>query len=384
MTELKGRQLTAAAAVLVAAAVAVAVWTVVQHFAGPGGSARQGAEHGAVAAGSPGATRSGPARLLTYAEGRTLHLGRRTVATRHDLLSLDVVDGGAVFTTLDGGVWFTDGSPPVLVGITSPGSAHDGAVTWGQAGRPDEWVVSDNSGSHFAWLEYPTGDRPEIVVHDARTRTQVARVPVDVKASCRRCVQIVSVSDRAVYWTTSLWRGLGSLGEGRDSPRPFRFVYDADGAGRSVPVRLGALREDLLSHGRMLLVGDSAELGRLTDGIGQDFAVDGGHLTKASDALQVFDPRTGEPLRFRAPARYGYGIVERLRLVQWLDDDRFVLLDATGWNAGDFTGEDFLVCRISTTRCTVALTRAAVAGSPIVPEIATPGAAQALARATGG
>ncbi len=383
MARLRRRPL--AAAVL----VAVVLGAGLQHLTGRAGLPQGDAARGPVGLGGHSGV-AGPARPLTYAEDGLLHLGRRSVATGKDVLSLDVVDGGVAFTTLDGGVWFTDGSRPVLVGLTAPGVVRGVSVAWGLAGRPEDWVVSDNSGSHFAWFEYPMGDRPEIVVYDAREQEQVARVPVDLKGSCERCVQIVSVTDLAVYWTDSLWRGLGSAAEGRESPRPFRHEY-ADS--RTSQVALGTLRTDLLGRGRMLVVGDTVETGRLTDGVGQDFVVDGGHLTQASAASrssgaadagrQVFDPRTGRRLVFGAPPRYGYGIVERLRLFQWLDDDRFALFDATGWNAGDLTGEDFLVCRISTTRCTVALERPASSGSPVVPELPTPGGARALARAIG-
>ncbi len=392
MTGLRRRQLAAAAAVLVGVCLGAGLGAGLGWggLARPGGSGARPDEAGGLVA-APGRqlgdSPARPARPLTYAEGRVLHLGDQRVATGKDVLSLDVVDGGAAFTTLDGGIWFTDGSKPVLVGITTPGVVQEGTVAWGPGGRPDEWVVSDNSGSHFAWFEFPTGDRPELVVFDARTRQRVARVPVDVKPSCALCLQLVSVGDRAVYWTNSLWRGLGSLGEGRDSPRPFRHEYagppDPAGPSATSQVPLGTLRADLLGRARMLVVGDSLERGRLTDGIGQEFAVDGGHLTRVPDTQQVFDPRTGQRLQFRAPARYGYGIVERLRLYQWLDDDRFALLDATGWNAGDFTGEELLVCRISSMRCTIAVHRPAASGSPVIPELATPGAAQALARATG-
>jgi hypothetical protein len=85
----------------------------------------------------------------------------------------------------------------------------------------------------------------------------------------------------------------------------------------------------------------------------------------------------------RASSHYGYGFgaAERLYLFQWLDDDRFALLDGTGWNSGEYRGEDLLVCRLSTGRCTVAVRRPPSAGSPIVPEIGSPGAEQAQDRA---
>ena len=73
-----------------------------------------------------------------------------------------------------------------------------------------------------------------------------------------------------------------------------------------------------------------------------------------------------------------------LRIFEWLDDDRIALIDASGWKIGSYVGEDLVVCRLSTGRCTVAVRRSAASGSPIVPEFDTPGSGLAERRALQG
>lgn len=322
-----------------------------------------------------------PARPLTYAEGRTIHLGDRTVDAGHDLLSLDVVDGGVAFTTFDGGVWFTDGSTTAQIGATSPGQASHRGILWGPAGRPNHWVVSDNTGSRLAWFEYPAHDRPEIVVYDAHEAKRVSRVPIEPKRGCGRCAQIISVDDDHVYWTDTLWRDLGSSDQSESRTRPFRYEVST---GTQIRISAADYEADLRTRTRMLVVGDALDSGTLSDGIDQGFALVGRRLVaRAPGGVSAFDPVSGKRLALEAPSGYGYGYgyAERLHLFQWLDDDRFALLDASSWNTGDYLGEDLVVCSISSDSCEVAVRRPPTAGSPIVPELGTPGAEQALARA---
>ena len=322
-----------------------------------------------------------PVRPLTYAEGQTIHLGGRTVPTGRDLLSLDVVDGGAAFTTFDGGVWFTDGSTIDQIGATSPGKAFHRGIVWGPAGRPNHWVVSDNTGSRLAWFEYPENDRPEIVVYDAREKERVARVPIETRRGCKRCAEIISVRDDHVYWTDTLWRDLESGEQNGSRARPFRYEVST---GKQTRVSARSYVADLRGRTRTLVVGDALDSGTLSDGIDQEFVLVGRELVaRGPGRTAAFDPVSGERLRLRAPTGYGfgYGYAETLHLFQWLDDDRFALLDASSWNTGDYLGEDLLVCRLSSGRCTIAVRRPPTAGSPIVPELGTPGAEAAQTRA---
>ncbi len=363
------------AGIAVSAIAACAGVLLLLHDQQPAG--RAGALQGSI--GMPSAEAARPARELTWAMGQRLHLGDRAVATGRDLLSIDVVDGGAAFTTFDGSVWFTDGSRVEVVGTTTPGNLVDRGIAWGASGRPNRWVVSENSGSRFAWFEYPTGDRPEIVVYDASLHRRVARVAVDVSRPCARCARIVAVDAKAVYWTTGLWHGLGSA-EDTDPRRNQVFRIDVETGARST-VSPSRLRAAFRAGSRMLVVGDSPDSGTLTDGIGQEFAVvDGQLVARARGGAALFDSR-GTRLRLRAPPGFHDSPTGGLLLFQWLDDDTVALLDATGWTAGVLGGEDLLVCKLTTGRCRVAVRTDGAQGSPIVPELGTPGSELALTRA---
>lgn len=322
------------------------------------------------------------ARPLTYAEGQTIHLGDRSIDTGQDLLSLDVTDDGVAFTTFDGGLWFTDGSTIEQIGVMSPGSASPAGIAWGPDGRPNDRIVSDNTGSRLAWLQYSEFGRPGIVVYDTRERRRVAAWTVGQRRGCARCAQIVSVGDDDVYWTDSLWRGPGGRDQGRSNAELFRYRVST---GVQRPVSVQSFDTYMRSRARTLVIGDSVESGTVQDGISQDFAFVGWRLLAGGRGTgrPSFEPVTGARIRLRPPARfgYGYGAAERLYLFQWLDDDSFALLDGTGWNRGELKGEDLLVCHLSTRRCRVAVRRPAAAGSPIVPEISTPGAELAQGRA---
>lgn len=325
---------------------------------------------------------SRPARPLTYAEGQTIHLGRRTIDTHQDLLSLDVTDDGAAFTTLDGYVWFTDGDSVEQIGYATPGRPFGSGILWGQAGRPNDRVVSASSGSRLAWLEFPDGDRPEIVVYDTHEREQVARVPIDLRTGCRTCGQIVAVRGDDVFWTDGLEHDFGQSDDRFSQARLSRYSVST---GKHSTLTVEDYQNALRQSPRMLVVGQTLASGTVKSGINQDFAFIGRNLVAGGRGTgrPMYDPVTGRRLELRASPRFGYGFgaAERLYLFQWLDDDRFALLDGTGWNSGKYAGEDLLVCRLSRSRCTVAVRRPMSAGSPIVPEIGSPGAELAQDRA---
>lgn len=304
-------------------------------------------------------------RPLAWAEGRTIHLGRRTVATGHDLLALDVTDDGVAFTTFDGLVWFTDGTRPQQIGATLPARAVADGVDWGPFGRPDRWVVSDNEGSRLAWLEVDESDRLAVVVYDTGHRSVVAQVPVDTGP--RGLPTLLSVGDDRVYWTDGVGTGA----------RVTRYDVSTD---RQWRVPAAAYRADVGRRPRMLLLGTSRRFATPSDGVGQGFAFVGPRLRpRGGEWGEAWVAATGAHLVLRRPPRssYGFGVAERLELVEWLDDDRFVLLDSTGWNAGVLGGEDLLVCRLSRHTCGIAVDRPASARRLVVPEYATPGSAHA-------
>ncbi len=317
-------------------------------------------------------------RPLVYAEGRRIHVGPRTVQAPRPVLSLDVVDGGAAFTTLDGGVWFTDGTEVELVGTATPGRATDSGILWGRSGKPRGWVVSDNAGSRMAWLEYPRHDHAEIVVYDARERRRVARVPVEAKPSCPNCVRVVSVGRDHVLWTDGVWHGLGTMQLEAAGGKVRRIELET---GRHDSVPRHCAHAALRQRPRMLLVGGSPEDSELlTDGVSQEFMVRGGRLAdRATPGTVLTDTGTGRRLDLRMPP--SYGPAQRLTLFQWLDDRRFALIDATDWSSLRPRGERLLVCHLGRGSCELLVSRQPSAGSPILPEIWTPGAERSLERA---
>lgn len=108
-------------------------------------------------------------RPLAYGQVQTLYIGERTIDTGLDFLSIDLTDEGAALTTLDGGIWFTDGDTLELIGTTLPNVVSH-----------DDWVANDASGPLLAWMEFRDQriDRPELVVFDTAGRDEVAREPV--------------------------------------------------------------------------------------------------------------------------------------------------------------------------------------------------------------
>ena len=103
------------------------------------------------------------ARPLGYVEGRVLHLGARQIDTGLDVVALDLTDDGAALVTLDGAVWFSDGSVVERVGTSFGATAISRTGLELDAGTPQEWVVSDSSGSLLAWAEPGDGDAvPEL------------------------------------------------------------------------------------------------------------------------------------------------------------------------------------------------------------------------------
>ena len=326
------------------------------------------------------------ARPLTYAEGQTIHLGERSIDTGLDVLSLDVTDDGAAFTTFDGLLWFTDGSVLHQIGLTSRATTTRTSVLWGPAGGPDGRIVSATYGSLLAWLEYPQPSgqlpRPEIVVYDSHRQRRVARVPVVASPQCAVCVRIVGIHDGAVYWTDGPQSTLLRDEQIDSSARLMRLDVSTR---RQTQVPVRSYLASLRSSRRVLVVGDSPGSGTVGDGVGEDFGIIDGRLVVHALGRRVdaFDPTSGRRLLLRTPPRFGYGLgpAQWLYLVEWLDDDRFALLDATGWDHGTYRGEDLLVCSIADERCSVAVSRPDSAGSPIVPGLYTPGSELAVAHA---
>jgi hypothetical protein len=296
------------------------------------------------------------ARAVTYTDQywptRTIQYGNRSVdisrlvaaAGRNGgirgVVHMDVTDGGVVFTTVDGKIWFTDGSAIHQIG---KGQGYFGI-------RAAANVVSGTAGSWVAWIA-GSDHGPEIVVYDTTAQREVARVPVpDCTKPHRYCEPTSLVNDVHVYFT---------LGDVMHAHADVLMRLDVP-TGRLEQVTSNELVEDLAGSPRSLTVGDSTEKGIVSNGYGAVFAVKRGRLVPMREGSSPTDPynsrtkafvaSTGQRLDLRVPV--GYVGAEEFTAFEWIDDDRLALMNAA--NSWRQTTGDILVCQLSTGRCEIA------------------------------
>jgi hypothetical protein len=279
-------------------------------------------------------------RPVTYGVGRVLHVGSRQVDTGLDFVTLDVVDHGALLTTMDGGVWFSDGDTVERVGTTLTGRVRPHSITWFVA-RPEGWVRAgplQYKGWLAAWMEFAAGDvhRPELVVFDAAKREVVARRAVDVGP--RTTVRVLGVTGGAAYVITDT--------PGRDDQQVLRLSTHS--WGRLHPVDLADFEVELRADSR-LVVGDDPGTPLTT-------YREGDGAVNQTDRVPVRDGRltslsldhSGARVDLRLPADVDPE-THAVHLVQWVDEDRFAVVDSPR------ADQRLLVCDLSRKRCEVAL-----------------------------
>lgn len=306
-------------------------------------------------------------RPITYGQKHTLHLGEREIDTELDVLSLDITDDGAALTTIDGGIWFTDGRTIERIGNTLGGRVRPNAVSWRTTG-PAEWVVSDTEGSLLAWLDYAGQQRgrPELVVYDSTARTVLARVPFDVAG--RNGSKVLAMAGREVFVAETDRHTIGEVVS--------VLRYDVD-ARLLESVDEAYVESALRGVERAMVIGLSADGGTLVDWDADSFDDRSEVSVRNSRLAGLFDARTDEPLELRVPTKYNG---RALSFVQLLDDDRFTLISHSSW-AGDL-----LVCQIAEGQCEVAIDEATwptLRTVPLLPGEGGVGANVALARALG-
>jgi hypothetical protein len=305
-----------------------------------------------------------PVRRLTYADVpaeqapnwriHAIHYGEQLAPLGH-VVHLDLTDDGLVVLNEDGTVYHFYGD-----WIEELGTATIDQQSW-----TDTAVKTSAVGSMVAWFA-PSGPDRSLVVYDAHERRTVAEVPVrDCESDdCR----IETVTEARVYWSTS-----------SDGPTPWA---DAPGtrplemldlrSGAVSDTDAAALWEDLRSHPRSFVKGDSFDRGEV---VNQDVnteavffhPVDGTlELSRAvretSDGEAVYAyggyDTTGRRLHLRLPEGYPPAEAPYV-LFQWLDDDRFAVMSGAthttfgnGWNGFRGYG-DILVCDIAREACTL-------------------------------
>jgi hypothetical protein len=152
-----------------------------------------------------------------------------------------------------------------------------------------------------------------------------------------------------VYWTRYSGDGNGQA----------RVMRTSISAALHEPATRRMLADERQGRARTLVVGRGSAAAVILPRDEQHFQVRGDFLepvrfdhdvTNANYFVPVFDPVTGERLRFRAPQ--GVQRSNELALFQWLDDDRFALSRMPRWENQD-ERRDIVVCRISTERCEI-------------------------------
>jgi hypothetical protein len=293
-----------------------------------------------------------------------LHVGGRQLDTGLDFLSIDVTDDGAALTTLDGGIWFSDGATVERIGGTLGVRDIERASITYFAGRPREWVVSAGAGSLLAWMEFSGRrvDRPELVVYDSGDRAVLARRPIEVSA--RNSATVLDVVDGVVF--------VAEDDRGSFDPAP-GFRYDVD-TGVLEQVDDASMEAARRGIPRALVVGSAAHGALLHT---PDRTLADTHSVQTLDVRGsrldgLVDPRTGAPVEILVPERYDG---QTLWFTQWIDDDRFAVVTHAG------IGE-LLVCRRSGGRCEVVVEGFTHESSALTPGDGLRGSERALGRAT--
>jgi len=282
---------------------------------------------------NPAPERTPAQRRLVYADvdnygidhGGTgkVHVGTSAIDTGVQVAWLDATDDGAVVTTSSGQIFFTDGSTVREIGTL--GLQANGGY------RAGGLVRTGHTGSLAAWFDSSDNKTAMLVVYDTSKEEVVARQRVP---HCTYgCTVQVLVGDR-IYWNH---QGVGYGQTDLRDARVFDLLSGTDSLGTA-----DTLDADVRATGRGLVLGQASS-GRAV--ISTEFFAQDGVLV-SRDGRDVFDLATGRPLTMHLPKAFGDGTL--FDLVQWLDDDRFVLL---GGGIEGTRRSELLVCRASLERC---------------------------------
>lgn len=278
----------------------------------------------------------------------TIHVGDREVdvdQTLHTVQTwaLQVTDAGVVYAKDDQSMWFTDGgSPRRIADRACVGTAQASGFATGNVGP---WVV---------WFDCsPAVLGTDLVVFDTVSGHEVARHSIP---SCRvaepvrfglgyKCGPVDVVGDHVYVHRND-----------RD------FVFDVT-SDRVIPASPRMYDDDLRTHSRALVTGDSWQTGNVTDGEHLTFSVEGSRLVPLADVdservpSRLFDAATGQPVRLRLPAGYHPDpktIAETgsnsFTLIQWLDADTIALSQGINNSVGDL-----ITCHLSDGLCHLAV-----------------------------
>ena len=149
-------------------------------------------------------------RLLTYADGHTIHWGDRAIDVGSTVQGVGATDDGVVFVRGDRAarysgdacrtLWFSDGSDPVRLGMVTGSRIRGFGVDLATAGSTVLWAEprpKDRSNPYYPEIN-------EYVVYDTRTQREVARFGShgrDPDSDGHDHLVIQAVFDDSVYWT---------------------------------------------------------------------------------------------------------------------------------------------------------------------------------------
>jgi hypothetical protein len=310
-----------------------------------------------------------------------LHVGDREVEIDqrvqmvHGGWSMVVTDAGAVYTMFDHTVWVTDGGRPRQ--IAQQACADSGNF---------RGLATGNAGMLVAWFDCSPASRGDLVVYDTGLRHEVARHPI---RSCRvprpapyagpyECVPDAIIGEHVYF---------GHINTLRLIEHQFRLDVTS---GQVIPAGPAMYADDLRTHPRALVIGDSWSAGTPTDDIGAViFHVVGSRLVpvvfdNASDRFvrtRAFDTATRQPVLFRLPAGYhpdpaagfhqpGESLegTDTFTPFEWLDDDTVALAQ------GDLNWVgDIITCHLSNGRCELAVKEPPHNRHRIAPGLGLPG-----------
>jgi len=249
---------------------------------------------------------------------------------------MDMTDDGVVYTNADS-VWFTEGGATTAIG--SRPCSYDTHFWVGP-----RVAVSANVGSLIAWFDCSQPARPSLVVFDTRSKLETVRRPMPSCSLVGGWCLFDAIIGNHIYFSSRSTRSADHL------------MFDVT-TGRTSTATHQSYAEDVRNHPRGLVLGDSAQVGEPTNGIGLAFHVDGSRLVarapanSPSQSPRIFDTATGHPVELRLPDGYSARGAADLTLFQWLDDDTVALMVGGGrWPGGPRYG-DILTCQLSSGHC---------------------------------
>jgi hypothetical protein len=281
-------------------------------------------------------------RPLTYVVDQTIHYGDEVFDTGRDLAQVDITDAGVVYLTMNGELWFTDGSSKRQID-RGPGSYHE-------VYEP----VTAALGSRIGYLTSDGTQPLSLVVHDVASGEVVLEAPAGESVWPRfdetrpEALVYFMTADQVVVYYTDDSRASGSvrlasydIGTGQQTELTWDEMVDiqVSTTARTPGYRLRGEDVPVMRETYSYYFRDGLLLIETYDGHSPEPLV-----------ADPTDPVTGERLSIEAPAGLPTG---DLRLFQWLDDGVFALVQPVGPRRPDDGA--IVVCTLAVLSCEIAV-----------------------------